>query len=149
MPDLNTKTLNELDTITEMGENDKVLVESNGRMKKFSGEIGGSGSGVYILTSHDFNVDSESGELTVFNTVIFNDLFEALDTGITVYLYEDTDDYKYYMIKSFSIWYSNNDPMIYVSTDYDAFSIKPSNGYSLSDLYTPTNIIVMSEDPVN
>ena len=48
MPDLNTKTLNELDTITEMGENDKVLVESNGRMKKFSGEIGGGG--LVVLT---------------------------------------------------------------------------------------------------
>lgn len=56
MADLNTKTLNELDTITEMGENDTILVESNGRMKKFSGEIGsGSGGGVYILNASDFS----------------------------------------------------------------------------------------------
>ena len=55
MADLNTKTLNELDTITEMGENDKVLVESGGRMKRFSGEIGGSGGGVYILNASDFS----------------------------------------------------------------------------------------------
>lgn len=51
MPDLNTKTLNELDTITEMGENDKVLVESSGRMKKFSGEIGGGG--IIVLTEDE------------------------------------------------------------------------------------------------
>ena len=62
MPDLSTKTLNELDTITEMGENDKVLVESNGRMKKFSGEIG-SGGGVYILNINDFSL-REGGVLT-------------------------------------------------------------------------------------
>ena len=146
MADLSTKTLNQLDTITEMGESDKILVESNGRMKKFSGEIGGSGSGVYILNSHDFTIDSESGELTVLNTVIFNDLFEALDTGITVYLYEDVEDTTYYMITSFYIYYPNNgSPIITIITGYGIFNIKPSNGYSLSDLYTPTNIII-SED---
>ena len=59
MSDLNTKTLNELDTITEMGENDKVLVESNGRMKKFSGEIGSGGGGVYILNIDDFSSNGE------------------------------------------------------------------------------------------
>lgn len=148
MADLSTKTLNQLDTITEMGENDKILVESNGRMKKFSGEIGGSDSGVYILNSHDFTVDSETEALTVFNTVIFNDLFEALDTGTTVYLYEDVEDNTYYMITSFQAYYSNNSSVIYVITGYDTFFIKPSNGYSASDLYTPTNIVI-PEDSVN
>ncbi len=58
MADLNTKTLNELETITEMGENDKVLVESNGRMKRCSGSLGGGG--VYILNANDFT-DSNEG----------------------------------------------------------------------------------------
>lgn len=57
MADLNTKTLNELDTITEMGENDKVLVESNGMMKRCSGSLG---SGVYILNRSDFS-ETEGG----------------------------------------------------------------------------------------
>ena len=60
MDDSNTKTLNELETITEMGENDKVLVESNGRMKRCSGSLG-SGGGVYILNADDFTVSTDGG----------------------------------------------------------------------------------------
>lgn len=52
MPDLDTITLSELDTITEMGENDKVLVESNGRMKRCSGSLGGGGGVCIEITEH-------------------------------------------------------------------------------------------------
>lgn len=53
MADLNTKTLNELDTITEMGENDKVLVESGGRMKRCSGSLGSGGAVVLEVVQAD------------------------------------------------------------------------------------------------
>lgn len=49
MPDLSTKNLSELDVITELGANDKVLVESGGRMKKVAGASLGGEGGVYIL----------------------------------------------------------------------------------------------------
>ena len=56
MANLDTKTLSELDTITEMGENDKVLIESGGRMKKFSGTISGGGNTVLTETSGSIGV---------------------------------------------------------------------------------------------
>ena len=48
MAELTTKTLSEVDTITEMGSTDYVLVESNGTMKKIAAS-NISGSGVYRI----------------------------------------------------------------------------------------------------
>lgn len=80
MPDLNTKTLNELDTITEMGENDKVLIESGGRMKRCSGSLGGGGGAVLLeivemsngrhiieLTPNELTTMLSSGQLPIFH----------------------------------------------------------------------------------
>ena len=57
MSELSTKNLNEIETITTLGENDKILVESNGRMKKIAGSVAGGG-GIYILDLLQFE---ESG----------------------------------------------------------------------------------------
>ena len=61
MAELTTKTLSEVDTITEMGSTDYVLVESNGTMKKISGsEVGG---GVCVVDMTQYTAD-DSGEFS-------------------------------------------------------------------------------------
>lgn len=57
MAELTTKTLSEVDTITEMGSTDYVLVESNGTMKKISGsEVGGGGVVFIDLSQYANNI---------------------------------------------------------------------------------------------
>lgn len=59
MAELTTKTLSEVDTITEMGSTDYVLVESNGTMKKISGSEVGSGVCVVDLTQYTADSNGE------------------------------------------------------------------------------------------
>lgn len=52
MADLNTKTLNELDVVTDINDTDYVLIEQGGRMKRVSGsKVGG---GVCILDLREY-----------------------------------------------------------------------------------------------
>lgn len=78
MANLNTKTLNELTIVEEAGGNDKILVESNGDMKKYSI----ARNNVYILDATSWS----NGE-TIHNTTLYNSLLQALDTGKVVYIY--------------------------------------------------------------
>lgn len=95
MPDLNTKTLNELDTITEMGENDKILVESGGRMKKLSGSVGGGG-GVIVEFG---TVSQESSQKTIdmtaaeFATLLASGQVPIFYSPSTLSEYEEYDTY--------------------------------------------------------
>ena len=58
MPDLNTKTLNELDVVTDINNTDYILIEQGGRMKRVNGsKIGG---GVYVLDIREY--ESGGGE---------------------------------------------------------------------------------------
>lgn len=59
MPDLNTKTLIELDTVNNLDNNDTILVESDGLMKRVSGSLGG---GVYVLDVSGFYNEEEELE---------------------------------------------------------------------------------------
>ena len=52
MADLSTKTLNELDVVTDINDTDYVLIEQGGRMKRVSGsKVGG---GAYILDVREY-----------------------------------------------------------------------------------------------
>ena len=60
MADLDTITLSELDAISELGNNDKILVESGGRMKRASSaNIGGGG--VYIFDPSEYEEPEPGG----------------------------------------------------------------------------------------
>lgn len=101
MSDLNTKTLDELDVIETIDENDTLLVESGGRMKKFSGSFGGGG--IIVLTE---DANNSIG-------VSYNQILSYIDDGklpvqfvplsgspntnilyiLSVYGFEDSDYY--------------------------------------------------------
>ena len=88
MADLNTITLSELATITELGENDKVLVESGGRMKKISGSLGGGGAVVI-----DLIYDEENYRFKIeYTTSEFADLLASGQVPI----FHIDGDYEYY-----------------------------------------------------
>ena len=99
MANLNTKTLNELTIVEEMGENDKILVESDGDIKKYS-----IVNNVYILDATSWSNDG--GE--IYNTTLYNSLLQALDVGKTIYIYRDGS----YMILYEFTYY--NSPGIYI-----------------------------------
>lgn len=58
MPDLDKKSLDTLEVLEELGENDKILIESGGRMKRISGSLGG---GIYILDLDAFDPGDGGG----------------------------------------------------------------------------------------
>lgn len=49
MSELSTKGLIELDVLEELQENDHILVESDGMMKRISGSMVSGGSGVCVI----------------------------------------------------------------------------------------------------
>ena len=122
MANLNTKTLNELTIIEEMGENDKILVESDGDMKKYSIVR----NNVYILDATSWSYGEE-----IHNTTLYNSLLQALDAGKTIYICNDG----FYMILYEFTYY--NSPSIYIG----GATIYPSEGQLSSDLYEPVNFI--------
>ena len=78
--------------------------------------------------------------MQLFSTTIFNELLQAIDTGMTIYGYDS--EYGYYSpLNSFSLL---DEDGIYLSLFFGnngtAYNLYPSDGYSESDLYTPTNI---------
>jgi len=79
------------------------------------------------------------------DTTIFNDLLKALDTGMAVYMKVDTLDY--ISLSEFAYVLNNNIPTIsiYFYNFADSYSVIPSEGYSDSDLYIPTNFILSEE----
>ena len=79
-------------------------------------------------------------ELELYDTTIFNGVVEALDTGKIIYLYNETMVY-YQVICSFGLAIIDNSHCISLGTvDGGLLNIYPSEGYNVSDLYTPTNI---------
>lgn len=61
MADLNTKTLNELDVVTDINDTDYVLIEQSGRMKRVNGsKVGG---GVCILDLREYEDQGSGGEV--------------------------------------------------------------------------------------
>lgn len=80
MANLNTKTLNELTIVEETDGNDKILVESDGDMKKYSI----AKNNVYILDATSWS----NGE-NIYNTTLYNSLLQALDTGKIIYICRD------------------------------------------------------------
>lgn len=53
MADLDTITLSELEEVSELLDTDTLLVERNGRIKRFTGEIGGGNSGLVVTASNN------------------------------------------------------------------------------------------------
>ena len=53
MSELNTVTLTELPVADSVGQNDHILIESGGRMKRASGNLVGSGDG-YVLDIREY-----------------------------------------------------------------------------------------------
>ena len=116
MAELNTKTIDELETIESMGENDKVLVASGGEIKKVSGSLGGGG-GLYFINEF---VDVEfSGYGTVSCPKITpNEIIALVNSGMLPVLVDNSDDYAAYtMIMTsyeisnggyFSVYFGNN-----------------------------------------
>lgn len=79
---------------------------------------------------------------TLSDTIIFNDLLKALDTGMVVYLKNGISGY--FTLDNFGFILNGNVPTIsmkfYNIDNY--YSVIPSEGYSDSDLYTPTNFVI-------
>jgi len=98
MADLSTKTLNELDTITEMGENDKVLVESNGRMKRCSGSLGGGGA--VVLEVVQANPGSEGQHMVDISLTNLTNLL--LSGQIPIFHFNKLSEYDYETYGSFA-----------------------------------------------
>ena len=85
-------------------------------------------------------------ELELYDTTVFNETLEALDTGKTVYLYYEMTAL-YCSITSFGLAIVDNSHLIYLKTDEGAkLTIYPFEGYNVSDLYTPTNLIISEDD---
>lgn len=77
-------------------------------------------------------------EAILHDTETFNNLLRALDSGMTVYVY---DGWGYSVVMSFSIM--NEYDGLCISLHYgDSCYIYPSYDYDNDDLYTPTNISV-------
>lgn len=74
MADLDTITLSELEEVSELLETDTLLVERNGRIKRFTGEVGGGNSTLVVTDT--------SGTLNK----TFNEIKTALDAGNMVVL---------------------------------------------------------------
>ena len=75
--------------------------------------------------------------LELYDTTTFNDVIEALDTGKTIYLFTG---YMYVFITSFNLFIDNNSHIITLNFNGDSLIVYPSEGYDVSDLYTPSNI---------
>ena len=83
----------------------------------------------------------------ISNTTAYNNLLRALDSGKVVYVYNSTYG-TYRPLKEFTVGNSNGDFYIFITdTNNNTYSIFPSDGYSSSDLYTPTNFIFFEGDP--
>lgn len=82
---------------------------------------------------------------TLSDTTIFNDLLKALDTGMAVYMKVGT--LNYISLSKFAYVLNNDVPTIsiYFYNLTDSYSVIPSEGYSNSDLYIPTNFILSEE----
>lgn len=72
MADLDTITLSELDTVSELLETDTLLVERGGRIKRFTGEVGG-GNNTLIITDTNGTLNKT-----------FNQIKNAIDVGTIV-----------------------------------------------------------------
>ncbi len=59
MADLDTITLSELEEVSELLETDTLLVERDGRIKRFTGEVGG---GFCVVNLDDYTPDEEDSE---------------------------------------------------------------------------------------
>lgn len=58
---LNKKSLNQLDVVNTLSDDDNILVERNGRIKRFNAE-NAIGSNIYILDLSLFNyIEDDSG----------------------------------------------------------------------------------------
>lgn len=81
MADLETITIGELPTITEIGENDTVLIASGGRMKKANPSLVGGGSTLVVTTS--YSGDPE-GTYTITFDKTYAEIAEAMLNGSVV-----------------------------------------------------------------
>ena len=82
--------------------------------------------------------------LELYDTTIFNDTLEALDTGKAIYLF-DEDGYAF--ITGFTLTIADNFHFISLFIlNGNILTIYPSEGYNISDLYTPTNIVFSEID---
>lgn len=79
MAELNTITLSELDVVDSIGANDKVLLESGGRMKKIGGD-GVGGGGLVVLSEFDSLIGTSRLDKT------WNEIYSAAEQGKTVYI---------------------------------------------------------------
>lgn len=73
-----------------------------------------------------------------YDTTLFNQVLEALDTGKTIYF--KMIDNNYYTIENFAYLLNNGDYLLFSLTNGSSYSIYPSSGYTSSQLYTPVNI---------
>ncbi len=79
---------------------------------------------------------------TLSNTTTFNNLLKALDTGMVVYIKDGNNIYN--PLGGFGYVLKNNIPTIAMGfyNLSDRYEIMPSEVYSDSDLYIPTNFIL-------
>lgn len=72
-----------------------------------------------------------------YDTTLFNQVLEALDTGKTIY-FKMIDTY--HTITNFTYIQNNGDCLFFTLNNGDTYEICPSSGYTSSQLYVPTNI---------
>lgn len=129
------KTLSELTTITEMGEEDMFLIESEGKMKRLSKSI----DDVCVI---DLRNNSVPGQID--DTAIYNKLLKALDDGKTIFAHlvnSNSPSFHYTMFLDFSYINLVNSGSIYIYIAIIDTYFYPTPGYSPSDLYQPVNLI--------
>ena len=126
------KTLSELTTITEMGEGDTILIESEGKMKRLNKSIGD----VCVIDLRN------SDMWQVRDTTIYNELLKALDDGKTIFAHLDNLYVPYYMIfTNFSYISLVGSESKYIYIEIIDTYFYPTPGCSPSDLYQPVNLI--------
>lgn len=125
MAELDTITLNELDTVDELLETDTILVERGGRIKRFTGEIGGNDTLIVTDTN------------SVLNKT-FNQIKTALDAGDLIYLSEGNENntygsYRKLMCIGYDIYLSDG---VYTVMFSDYNNTKSYQTYSQTDYPT-------------
>lgn len=129
------KTLSELTTITEMGEEDTFLIESDGKMKRLSKSI----DNVCVI---DLRNSASPGSREIEDTTIYNKLLKALDDGKIIFAHLNgfnNSNYTMFLDFSYISLVNSGSKYIYIAIiDTDFY---PTPGYSSSDLYQPVNLI--------
>ena len=137
---INTLGLIDVEKIYEITENDKMLFENDGDIKKASSFYLDVTPRILYYSDHDSLLYNYLP--CIHYTYTYNRVLEALDNGLVVYFCDDDDDSCFYALEDFSYY----DQDKYIVCDFHGAApmyIYPSSGYSADDLYVTKNILTI------